>query len=285
MNSILRTSVALIFVLLFCAARSFSQQSPATHSQTFPKVTIAGSQVRTMKSASTGRDYDLLIHLPSDYDKNSPKKYPVLYILDGQWDFKLTDSVLGGLVYDKFVPDIIMVGIAYSGENPDYDGLRAMDLTPTPLKRAPGSGDAPKFYKFLKSEVMPFIAMNYRADSSERYLQGSSLGGLFTLYAMFSDPSLFKGYVCASPAVTWDDNYLFRQEAEYASTHKGLAVRLYVAVGDSEGLTNPVRDFMKTLQSRNYNGLKLETRVVEGERHAGNKPEIYNRGMRFVFSE
>jgi len=42
---------------------------------------------------------DLYIHLPTDYDRNQTKKYPVLYILDGQWDFKLMDSVLGGLVY------------------------------------------------------------------------------------------------------------------------------------------------------------------------------------------
>ena len=40
------------------------------------------------------------------------------------------DSILGGLVYDKFAPEMILVGITYSGENADYDGLRAMDLTP-----------------------------------------------------------------------------------------------------------------------------------------------------------
>jgi hypothetical protein len=37
---------------------------------------------------------------------SSAKKYPVLYILDGQWDFKLMDAVLGGLVYDNFAPEM-----------------------------------------------------------------------------------------------------------------------------------------------------------------------------------
>ena len=54
------------------------------YSQPFPKVPIAGSEVRTMKSASTGRSYDLYIHIPSDYAQNKDAKYPVLYILDGQ---------------------------------------------------------------------------------------------------------------------------------------------------------------------------------------------------------
>ncbi|MGD0872645.1 MAG: alpha/beta hydrolase-fold protein [Bryobacteraceae bacterium] len=238
-----------------------------------------------MKSTSTGRDNDLYIHIPSNYGQDKTKKYPVLYILDGQWDFKLMDSVLGGLVYDKFVPEMIMVGITYSGENADYEGLRAMDYTPTAVRQVKGSGDGPKFLKFLKTELIPFIEANYRADSSRRVLQGSSYAGLFTLYAMFADPGLFSAYMSASPAVPYDDRYAFKQEAEYARTHKELPVKLFLAVGGSEGLTTPVREFMQTLQSRGYKGLKLETRVIEGERHAGNKPELFNRGLRFLFSD
>jgi hypothetical protein len=238
-----------------------------------------------LKSSVTGRNNDLYIHLPSNYKQETAKKYPVLYILDGQWDFKLMDSVLGGLVYDKFVPEMILVGITYSGENPDYDGLRAMDYTPTATRQVKGSGNGPQFLKFLKTELIPFIEANYRADSSHRAIQGSSYAGLFTLYAMFAEPGLFSAYLAASPAVPYDDGYAFKQEAEYARTHKELPVKLFLAVGGSEGLTSPVKQFMQTLQSRAYKGLKLETRVIEGERHAGNKPEAFNRGLRFLFSD
>jgi predicted alpha/beta superfamily hydrolase len=102
---------------------------------------------------------------------------------------------------------------------------------------------------------------------------------------MFADPGLFSGYMSASPAAPYDDGYLFKQEAEYARTHKELPARLFLAVGGSEDLTDPVKEFMQRLQSRGYKGLKLETRVIEGERHAGNKPELFNRGLRFLFSE
>lgn len=281
MKLFLAAMVSMVIVIASIA----SAQSTITGPKVFLNVTLPGSELRSLKSASTGRDYDIYVHIPASYDKETSRKYPVIYILDGQWDFKLMDSILGGLVYDKFVPEMILVGITYSGQNADYNGLRAMDLTPVQTADVKGSGDGPKFLKFLKTELIPFIETNYRADSSRRVLQGSSYAGLFTLYALFSDPGLFSYYMSASPAVPYGDRYSFKQEAEYARTHKDLPVKLYLAVGGSEGLTSPVEEFMKTLKSRGYKGLKLETRVIEGERHASNKPELFNRGLRFLFSD
>lgn len=251
----------------------------AQQAQSFPKVTIDGSLVRTIKAEATGRQMDLLIHLPTDYDRNPTKKYPALYILDGQWDFKLMDSVLGGLVYDRTAPEMLLVGITYSGENLNYDALRAPDLTPPAQV---GGGNAQNFLKFVKTELIPFIETNYRADPARRVLQGNSLGGLFTLYTLFSDPGLFSGYVASSPAV--NHNAILTQEAAFAKDHKELPTRLFIGVGSTESLSGPVQEFMKTLKAHDYKGLKLETRVVEGDGHSGNKPETYNRGLRFMFA-
>jgi hypothetical protein len=248
-----------------------------------PKVTILGSETRRLKSTNTGRDYDIYVHLPTDYEKEKDKKYPVLYVLDGQWDFKLMDSVLGGLVYDKFVPQMIIIGITYSGDHADYDSLRAMDYTPVAESSPKGSGDAPKFLAFLKSELIPDIETNFRADGSRRVLMGSSFGGLFTLYSMFTDHGLFSGYVALSPAVPFGKRFAFKQESDFATEHKDLPVKLFIAVGEVENLAGPVQEFMKAVSSRGYKGLKLETRVLNGEGHASNKPEGYNRGLRFVF--
>ena len=87
----------------------------------FPPVTLAGTELRSIHSINTGRDYDIYVRLPADYALMDKKQYPVLYVLDGQWDFKLYDSIYGGLYYDQFVPEMIIVGITYSGQNPDYD--------------------------------------------------------------------------------------------------------------------------------------------------------------------
>ncbi|MEO6590364.1 MAG: alpha/beta hydrolase-fold protein [Pyrinomonadaceae bacterium] len=270
-------------LFLSVCALLFAFLSADAQTKKFPSVEIKGSQIRSLRSKETGRDYDLYIQPTGDL--KSGKKYPVLFVLDGQWDFKLLDSVYGGLHYDKYIPEMIIVGITYSGENPNYDELRAMDYTPTPEARHKGSGDAAKFLKFIKKDVVPFVEKNYNADPNRRILMGSLLGGLFTLYALFEEPNFFQGYVAASPAVSWDTDFSFRHEKQFAEKHKDLNARVYIAVGDSEELSAPVKEFMKTIKGRNYKNLKLETRVLEEERHAGNKPEIYNRGLRFVFKE
>jgi uncharacterized protein len=273
-----RTRTFSLLLASLCIAAGDCAAQPAV----YPPVTISGSELRTMKSASTGRSYNLYVRKPADYATNKAKKYPVLYLLDGQWDFKLLDSVIGGLVYDKQMPDILVVGITYSGDHPDYDALRAMDYTPTPGS-ARGSGDGPKFLNFIKTELIPLMEADYRGDPARRILGGHSLGGLFTLYAMFTDPSQFWGYLSASPAVPWDNDFVVKQEADFATKHKDLPVRLFCGVGGAESLLTPGISFARTLASRNYNGLHWDGRVIEGERHSGVKPEFYNRGLRFLF--
>lgn len=277
------------YILMLCASLPFAisacaGQIPASSSATtFPPVTLPGTEVRTLKSSNTGRNYDLYIRFPAEYAQHPTEKYPVLYVLDGQWDLKLLDSIYGGLFYDGFVPEMIIVGVTYSGDNPDYESLRAIDYT---LTAGPSpSGDAPKFLAFLKEELIPFIEENYRVESSERMLMGHSFGGLFTLYALFTEPELFNGYVAASPAVSYGERVAFELEAEYAGGHPDLPVRLFLSVGDEEPLFRPVKEFMQIMSEREYEGLQMETRVIEGERHAGNKPEAFNRGLRFIFQD
>jgi len=287
-------------MLLFCASLSLivsACEAPQTQAVTptstpvvlpptatsIPVVTISGSELRTLKSVNTGRDYDIYVQLPATYAEETWKKYPVLYVLDGQWDFKLLNSIYGGLLYDQFVPEMLIVGITYSGSKPDYEALRAMDFTPVAVNYHPGSGDAPKFHAFLKDELIPFIESNYRVDPSQKILMGSSYGGLFTLYALFTEPELFTGYVSASPAVPFGTQFVFKQEKEYFSKRQDLPVSLFISVGDLEELAQPVETFMKVMVERGYSGLTLQTMVIEGERHAGNKPEAFNRGLRFIF--
>ena len=129
------TQVFAILLCLFTVRVSVvSGQEPSeTRPQTFPRVTIPDSQVRTIRSTSTGRDYDLYIHLPSDYEQDKNTKYPVLYLHDGQACFDAMTSYSGEfeadeaadqLIRAKKIPPIIMVGI---DNNPD----RSNEMTPT----------------------------------------------------------------------------------------------------------------------------------------------------------
>lgn len=288
MSSSFRATILIVGILLSqlmsaCVPQT-SAQTPALETITPPHVSIPGTEIRQIESTRTGRNYDLYIRLPDGYEQ-SQKRYPILYVLDGQWDFKLLDSIYGGLLYDGFVPEMIIAGITYSGEDPDYGSLRAMDYTPVHDLFFPGSGEGPKFFAFFKEELIPFIETTYRVDPSQRALMGSSFGGTFTLYAMFNEPTLFRGYVAASPIVVFGNKHAFKQEAAYARDHPDLPVRLFLSVGELENIRQPVEEFMNVIKERHYTGLAMMTRTIEGEEHAGNKPEAYNRGLRFIFQD
>lgn len=263
-------------------ATAVRAQSP-TVPTTCPAVTIEGSQWRTIDSKAAGKTFGLQVLLPASFGRDASKKYPLLVVLDGQWDFKLLASVQGGLFYDKAVPEMVIVGITYSGEHPDYDTLRVVDLTPVATGDHPGSGGGPKFLTFIESELLPMLDREYRIDDSKRVLLGNSLGGLFTVYAMFTRPGLFSDYVASSPAVTYADDALFATERSFATSGQRLPGHLFIGVGEKEGLTGPVERFIGVMRDGHYPGLQFASLVAAEEGHAGNKPEVYNRGLRYVF--
>jgi uncharacterized protein len=279
--TVLASSLLMTLALRACqpAASTPGKGTP------YPRVTIPESQIRSMHSDATGRDYDLYIRLPNEYEKYPKVKYPVLYLLDAQWDFKMMDAIYGCLQYDGNVPDMIIVGITYSGENADYNTLRAMDYTPVQDKNLVGSGDAPKFLSFLKDQVMPFIETTYQVNPSKRVLMGSSYGGTFTLFALYTEPALFSGYVASSPVTVYGNRFAFQQDETYAASHSDLPARLYIGVGETESLKQPVEMFIDVLRKRNYTNLILETRVIEGAGHSTNKIETFTRGLDFVFPD
>jgi predicted alpha/beta superfamily hydrolase len=127
------------------------------------EMTIADSHVRLLQSEIVKQEYQLLIKTPADYGE-SDKTYPVIYFLDAQWDFPLMVSTYGQSYYDGFIPEAILVGIQWGGENPDPNVLRARDFTPSSMTGVPHSGGAAKFLQFIKQELIPFIGSEYQSN-------------------------------------------------------------------------------------------------------------------------
>jgi predicted alpha/beta superfamily hydrolase len=251
----------------------------------YPPVPIPGTQLRELHSTNTDRDYEIFVSVPENHGK-SGVKYPALYLLDGQWDFKLLDSVYGGLRYDRFVPEMIIIGISNGGSNPDHGSLRAMDYTPVCPEGQEGFGGGAKFLRFLADELIPFVESEYSADPTDRAIGGSSFGGLFTFYALFQAPELFRRHISISPAVSFADGVTMRYEQEYAASHGSLDARVYVAVGGLETrrfTIDPAKRLFDQISSRGYEGLQISWNVIDGERHSGVKSEAYTRGLREVF--
>lgn len=251
----------------------------------YPRVDIPGSEVRKITSSIVaGQEYELQILLPGSH-KTSNKKYPVIYLMDSQWDFPLLKCLYGEHYYDGFIPELIVVGVTWGGVNPNPDSLRARDYTPTKEARSPQSGGADKFLSFMKEELFPFIEKNYKADNNNRTLMGCSLGGLFTLYTLFTKPELFTGYAAASPAVGWDREVLYKYEKEFSERKLAKPVRVYMTIGDVERSRPRYEIFAKRMTSRNYALVSLKSKILENTGHSGTKSETFGRGMQYVFEK
>jgi len=249
----------------------------------FPPVTIPGSEVRKLTSSIVaGQEYELQVSLPSGY-ANSSKKYPVVYVMDSQWDFPLVKCIYGEHYYDGFIPELIVVGVTWGGTNPNPDSLRARDYTPTNEKWTPQSGGADKFLSFMKDELFPFIESNYKAESGNRSLVGCSLGGLFAAYTMLTHTDMFTGYAAASPAVGWDNEVLYKYEKDFAAKKITTPVRLYMTVGDVERGRPIFEKLAAYMTGKNYQNVSIHPKVLENTGHSGTKGETYARGLQYIF--
>ncbi len=181
---------------------------PATHRPVFAQdVNVKLGSARMIKSAIMNEDRKVLVHLPASYDTSS-KSYPVLYLLDGTPGFLLEMiAITNRLRNDGYAQEMIIVAI----ENTNRD----RDMMPVVAKDYPGPPGAEAFLAFLEKELVPDIEKTYRT-TQPRILQGKSLSGLFTVYALLARPTVFNAYVACS--VGW-----FAENNEYFLTMSNRA--------------------------------------------------------------
>jgi predicted alpha/beta superfamily hydrolase len=269
----------LLFVIFFVPGYAQVQDAASVP----PQVAIAGTQLLKITSTICNQEYVLCINLPRGYG-DTTKTFPVLFLLDAQWDFPLVQAIYGEQYYDGFIPGIVLVGITWGGKDPDYDKLRARDLTPTDISNAGQYGNAQNFLAFIKKELIPFVESKYRIKKDDRALVGSSFGGLFTLYTMFHEPEIFTRCVLTSPALGWDNEILYTYNKNYSEKKKELSAKVFMGIGEYENVPD-FQKFASQFKEKNYKGIELQTKILEGMGHSGGKAEGYARGLQFVYAK
>lgn len=190
-----------------------------------PNHTLTGNikRHRAFPSKVLGNWRDVLVYLPPGYWRFSSRRYPVLYLHDGQNVFDAATSFAGvewrvdetaqGLIDRKLIEPLIIVAVANVGEK------RIDEYAPTPgvidPKKNPGKrsrGLAHLYGQFLMEELKPFIDKKYRTkpDAESTGLGGSSLGGLATLAIGIFYSEVFTRLMAMSPSIWWDDYAILR---------------------------------------------------------------------------
>ncbi len=252
-------------------------------------VTVPGSQRYLMKSTTSGVEYQIDVALPSGY-QSATKRYPVFYILDGNLVFGTLVDAYRTLRIDAAVPEMVLVGVGYPVDDPavstpDYNASRSRDYTPTPVEAIPGSGQGRAFLTFLKDELFPLIDGRYRTDPTDRGLGGHSFGGLFTNYALLTEPGLFRRYWIGSPSLWWNGQEIFATvaPARGRSPHAGGRAFLTVGALEADLMVPPMRR-MAALLRQGFPALTVGSMVYPDETHLSVIGGAISRALRFLYA-
>lgn len=187
--------------------------------------------------------HDIVVCVPPEYEHEPNRRYPVLYLHDGQNvfdDFPMSpfgvqwgvDTTARALIHAGVVEPIILVAIGNAGRD------RIDEYTPTRDNAHDAGGMADRYGQMLVYEIKPFIDQHYRTRSSaqDTGLAGSSLGGLLTLHLGLTHPSVFGKLGLLSPSVWWDDRWIVRQLQADQSRKSLVSIWLDVGTGESRML-------------------------------------------------
>ena len=188
-----------------------------------PDHTLTGNIQEHLNFASKvlGNRRDVLVYLPPGYRRSRTRRYPVLYVHDGQNVFDAATAFGGNewgidetaqrLVEEKLIEPVIIVAVANAG------GDRIHEYAPSrgrleEGKRRRSKGLLRQYGSFLINELKPFIDARYRTLTGPEHtgLGGSSLGGLATMALGLWFPNVFRRLAVMSPSIWWDDCVLYK---------------------------------------------------------------------------
>lgn len=212
------------------------------------------------KVLSTERELQVL--LPENYYANTTSTYPVIYLIDGDYNFHGVSGMLDLLANKgQLIPDVILVGIADKGTSQYHEFM-----TPSVFdsKAKASKGKAAEFIRFITEEVKPYIENNYRSAESST-LVGHSMGGLFVLNMLLEKPSAFNHYVAISPSVWVADQGIVAKAKEKLTKAQHKPVSLYLSLADETRMGQ--YDFINTLDLTQPNSIDWQFKHYPDENH------------------
>lgn len=247
-------AAALLAVIALTAHPALAQgTAPAACTST-----VTGDlRLHQLKSTTFGNTRTIRVLLPDGYDRaeNQSRRYPVLYLLDGQnlFDACLSDvshrewqvdETVRRLVAERRIPPMIVVGVDHAGRD------RGLEYLPYrhfggPDPREPKGRDFPRF---LTSEVLPFVDSTYRTHRGHDNtgIGGSSYGGVATLYALLAAPDVFGYGLMESSSLMIGSGQLVRDTDPLVAMPR----RVYAAIGAEEAGPGPLSALLVSLHRR-----------------------------------
>jgi predicted alpha/beta superfamily hydrolase len=230
-------------------------------------------------------DRQYWIYLPPSYAPDpdrAPKKYPVLYLTDGDWNFDWACEVAQFMGDTLEIPELIVVGI------PNID--RGKDLTPTHATNIVSSGGGPLFEKFLSKELAPEVEAKFRT-APYRILLGHSLGGVLVVDSFLRQTNGFQGYIAIDPSLWWDNRIMVQRAREFSPRTNSHAA-MFIAeanwphnLADWTNSNKYASDLFLSALKTNSPDVRVGCRFFELEDHGSSRLMGLYDGLRFIFED
>lgn len=262
----LRHCILITFLLL--AFDLYSQ--PPTPDSKFERVVK-----QNIESLVLNENREVYFYIPDSYE--SDKSHSVLYILDGERTdrFKKAIKAAGK---NKQLPKHIIVGI-------ETKKHRNRDMITCKLDSRPSAGGGEQFYKFLTTELIPFIDSAYHTNRTN-ILYGASTAGLFTIYTMLQNPSQISGYIANSPMIGHCPDLITQLTKDYLGQNSNQTIHVFIQHGKKDHFkqaTDYIPEFSRLLKTQNFEGLKLEYLVYKKRGHVSKG--AFKNGLEFIYQK
>ena len=248
---------------------------------------------RVQSAHVDGMEYLINVHLPLTYGMNQDS-YPVVYYTDAFFTTEIVTGTKKILEVSGKIANTIFVGISHEGDFTQFVSNRSRDLIPTQIPQdelmvypgaTPTSGGAGHFLAFIEHELFPLVEKEYRVDTGNRGLIGSSYGGLFAAWTMVNRPELFQKFSLTSPALYWDDYLFFKQEEELWQKSQTLNAKVYISAGEKElePFLQSVIRFRERFTAHNYNGFEFTYHIMRERDHETSFIEALPNGLLYLY--
>ncbi|MBC7776252.1 MAG: alpha/beta hydrolase [Phycisphaerae bacterium] len=175
------------------------------------------------------RQRAIRVLLPRNYWKDTSKRFPVLYLQDGQNLFDPSTAAFRHWKLKEFMArqplkrQAILVGIDHGGID------RGHEYAPYQRGKSGGQGDA--YLQFVEHTLKPFIDLEYRtwAHREATGIVGASLGGLIAFYAGMRYSHVFGKVGALSPSFWFNPQVL-----GLAGKSAGLKSQIFVSGSKTE---------------------------------------------------
>ena len=239
--------LGILIILSGGAASSQDEGNPLTVA-TYQKIS----------SNTLNEERTIAVSLPYLYDKLG-KRYPVLYILDGE-DLSLASFIgMARFFSPHRIPEMIIVGVLNTHRNRDLFATKVEGLPDTE------EDGALRFLNFLSQELIPYIDTHYRT-TPHRTLYGQSAGGQFAIFSLLTDPEVFDAYLASSPVIGYSDQVILNKAEAFFRQRKSLNKSFFIYYGktDYHSVTEKIPLLESIILKNAPQGFTWKIKAVEG---------------------